>query len=224
MGDSESFCFVMMPFTAELNYFFLYLRDHVKRTHNVRCERADATILTIPILDKINGLIRSADVIIADCSGRNPNVFYELGIAHALEKQVILITSDEISQAPSDIRHFEFIRYTLSDHVAFFDRLDNALRNVFVERYEQLYSDACRVFDEFSASFHASVARSPREVFVKRIRDAEALNPVPSTAEVYKFTEYVLPKVILDASDMDVMRRITTYVSAIGSASNDPDS
>ena len=67
--------------------------------------------MTAPILDKIGRLISQADVVIADCSGRNPNVFYELGMAHALGKPVVLITSDAVEQAPTDIRAFEFISY-----------------------------------------------------------------------------------------------------------------
>ena len=61
--------------------FYLYLKQHVEQKYHLICERADAQVLTIPLLDKINDSILQADVIIADCSGRNPNVFYELGIA-----------------------------------------------------------------------------------------------------------------------------------------------
>jgi nucleoside 2-deoxyribosyltransferase len=92
--------------------------------------------LTMPILEKINNSIRNADVIIADCSGRNPNVMYELGIAHAHRKKVILITKDPVHDAPSDIRHYEFIHYELDKHIEFFKKLDNALHNVFLKRYE----------------------------------------------------------------------------------------
>ncbi|MCI0695634.1 nucleoside 2-deoxyribosyltransferase [candidate division KSB1 bacterium] len=109
MPEVKRKCFVMMPFVPELHYFYLYLKQHIEQHHGIGCERADDRILTKPFLDKINDLIRDADVIIADCSGRNPNVFYELGIAHALKKDVILITKDPVGVAPSDIRHFEFI-------------------------------------------------------------------------------------------------------------------
>src|SRR5438876_8266953 len=98
----ERTCFVLMPFAPELHYFYLYMKQHIEQKYGIRCERADAQILTKPILDKINDYIRNADVIVADCSGRNPNVFYELGIAHAYGKKVILITRDDVREAPSD--------------------------------------------------------------------------------------------------------------------------
>src|SRR5215212_8595936 len=123
-------CFVIMPFTPELHYFYLYLRHHLQTKHNLVCERADSDVLTVPLLDKIKDYISRADIIIADCSGRNPNVFYELGIAHTLNKDVILITHDPVSEAPSDIRHYEFIHYELSNEVTFLQKLDNALENI----------------------------------------------------------------------------------------------
>jgi len=51
-----------------------------------------------------------ADLIIADLTGRNPNVFYELGYAHALHKNSILITQS-IEDVPFDLRHRQMIRY-----------------------------------------------------------------------------------------------------------------
>ena len=80
-------CFVIMPFRPELNFFYRAIKSHIEQTFpEVRVERGDDRVLTKPILEKIVDFIRQADVVIADCSGRNPNVFYELGIAHALEK------------------------------------------------------------------------------------------------------------------------------------------
>lgn len=96
----KPFCFVIMPFAPELHYFYLYLKQHIEQKHHLDCERADAQVLTIPLLEKINEYISRADVVIADCSKRNPNVFYELGIAHAHGKKVILVTGDSISEAP----------------------------------------------------------------------------------------------------------------------------
>jgi hypothetical protein len=141
MPEAKRKCFVMMPFVPELHYFHLYIKEYIERKYSISCERADDQVLTKPLLDKINHFIRDANVIIADCSGRNPNVFYELGIAHALSKDVILITKDSVNEAPSDIRHFEFIHYELTKHKEFLERLDNALRNVFAKEYENLNVD-----------------------------------------------------------------------------------
>ena len=59
--------------------------------------------------DVING-IDAADVIVADLTDSNANVFYELGIAHALDKNVVLITQD-IESVPFDLRSYKILEY-----------------------------------------------------------------------------------------------------------------
>jgi hypothetical protein len=55
-----------------------------------------------------------ARVVVANVSGRNPNVFYELGIANALDKSTILV-SEGIEDVPFDIRSRRIILYEKSD-------------------------------------------------------------------------------------------------------------
>lgn len=91
------------------------------------CERVDEQIFAESILARIYNQIAKADLIVADMSGRNPNVFYEVGYAHALGKTVILLTkkSDDI---PFDLKHYPHIIYadsiagmkeTLSKRIAY---------------------------------------------------------------------------------------------------------
>jgi len=63
-----------------------------------------------PIIMDIQRAIAEADVILCDMSGRNPNVFYELGLAHAIGKPVVLV-SDNLSDVPFDLRHIRIITY-----------------------------------------------------------------------------------------------------------------
>jgi len=202
-----------MPFAPELHYFYLYLKQHIEQKHRLDCERADAQVLTIPLLEKINEYISRADVIIADCSKRNPNVFYELGIAHAHGKAVILVTGDPISEAPSDIRHFEFIRYDLDKHVEFLDRLDNALRNVFRDRYEGLFKSATSIFREFKAATHTSVTSVSENVFIQRLTEVAQERELPDPSDGKAVTEFVLPRIIAENSDLDTMRIITEWIA-----------
>ncbi|MGL5685609.1 MAG: hypothetical protein ACRCXQ_07445 [Vagococcus fluvialis] len=62
------------------------------------------------IIQDIINEIHNADVIIADLTGLNPNVFYELGIAHAFNKRVIQITQD-VNELPFDIRQYRTLEY-----------------------------------------------------------------------------------------------------------------
>jgi len=203
-----------MPFTPELHYFYLYLKQHIEQKHHIVCERADAQVLTVPLLDKINDYILQADVIIADCSGRNPNVFYELGIAHAHSKKVILITNESIRDAPSDVRHFEFIHYDLDKHVEFFDRLDNALRNVFRDRYEGLYQRAERSFHAFKMVTNAPVTKVDRNAFIQQLAEAEQTRELPNLYNEQDVTEFVLPRIIAESRDLAIMVQITEWIAS----------
>jgi hypothetical protein len=54
--------------------------------------------------------IHAARIVVADCTGRNPNVFYEIGLAHAIGRYTILI-SQSIDDVPFDLRHLRIILY-----------------------------------------------------------------------------------------------------------------
>jgi len=77
--------------------------------------RADDDIFaTGKIMDQVWGGINSAKVLVAELTARNPNVFYELGLAHALQKPVVLISSNE-NDVPFDVRHVRVIYYDVND-------------------------------------------------------------------------------------------------------------
>lgn len=74
------------------------------------CERVDEQIFNERILDRIYNQIAKADLVIADMTGRNPNVFYEVGYAHALGRPTILLTQNA-DDIPFDLKHFPHIVY-----------------------------------------------------------------------------------------------------------------
>ena len=65
---------------------------------------------TKSIVNYIWSLIFSAQIVICDCTGKNPNVFYELGLAHSLGKKTICITQNS-NDIPFDIKHLRYIKY-----------------------------------------------------------------------------------------------------------------
>lgn len=108
-------CFIVMPFSVEsLNIVY---EDFVKPTLVDRCQlrpvRGDDVFGSNVVMDDITTNIRKARLIIADLTGRNPNVFYEVGIAHALNKQVLLMTQS-IDDVPFDLRHRRALVYEYS--------------------------------------------------------------------------------------------------------------
>jgi hypothetical protein len=203
-------CFVIMPFRDDLNYFYLYLQGYLKNRHGIQCERGDHRVLTMPLREKIKRSIQEAEVIIADISGRNPNVFYELGLADAYDKQVVLITQDEAQDIPSDIRHLEFIRYNLGQHLEFLSRLDNALHHVFVDRYEPLFHQALRLLEEFNAQSGSKSAAASLEEFQIRVIQAEQAQSIPESES--ELRAFLIPKIIRENTDIEVMKRISEWI------------
>ncbi|MCU1740016.1 MULTISPECIES: hypothetical protein [unclassified Pseudomonas] len=98
----------MMPF-AGFNETWLAIQ-RVAAENGMRAGRADNIWEHHEIILDIVSLIDRSAIVICDCSGRNANVFYEIGIAHAFGKEVILITqhADDI---PFDLAHLRNIRY-----------------------------------------------------------------------------------------------------------------
>lgn len=102
--------FVLMPFKDELTPVY---QDHIKSVANklgLSVSRADDFFSSGSIMRDVWEAIYSAKAIVADCTGRNPNVFYEIGIAHTLGKLVVLI-SQSIEDIPFDLRHLRTIIY-----------------------------------------------------------------------------------------------------------------
>ncbi|MCX6164793.1 MAG: hypothetical protein NTU73_08055 [Ignavibacteriae bacterium] len=104
------FCFVLMPFTTDFDDIYNYgIKESCKEAETY-CERVDEQIFQETILERIYNQIAKADLIIADMTGRNPNVFYEVGYAHALNKPTILLTQNS-EDIPFDLKHFPHIVY-----------------------------------------------------------------------------------------------------------------
>jgi hypothetical protein len=93
---------VMMPFDAQFNDVYATLQRAAAES-GMQSQRADEIWVNSHIVDDIINLIWRARVVIADLSLRNPNVFYETGIAHALGREVILI-AQSMEDIPFDLR------------------------------------------------------------------------------------------------------------------------
>jgi hypothetical protein len=106
----KPFVFVLIPFAPEFNDIFKFGIKGAAIEVGAYAERLDDQIFTDGMLDRIFNQISKADVIVADMTGRNPNVFYEVGYAHAIGKIVLLLTQDT-NDIPFDLKHRQHIIY-----------------------------------------------------------------------------------------------------------------
>lgn len=136
--------FVIMPFGNDLaNTVFENSTKPVCKEFDIDAERADEIITPNPIIDDIISAIQESTVIIADVSDKNPNVFYELGIAHMTKpNQTIIITQEEYKKLPFDIQHFRVIRYedTFTGKTKYEIQLRKMLKNI-LKDYKSIYKN-----------------------------------------------------------------------------------
>jgi len=102
--------FVLMPFSDSLKPVFDDHISHVSTMLDLTVARADNFFTNQSIMSDIWSGICSTQLIVADCTGRNTNVFYEVGLSHSIGKPVILITQ-KTEDVPFDLRHIRYICY-----------------------------------------------------------------------------------------------------------------
>jgi hypothetical protein len=105
--------FVLMPFKKDMLPIY---EDHIKpvcESMKLSVRRADDFFTAGSVVQDVWAAIISARLIVADCTDRNPNVFYEIGLAHVIGQPTILLTqrADDI---PFDLRHLRYISYQLT--------------------------------------------------------------------------------------------------------------
>jgi hypothetical protein len=105
-------CFVIMPFAKEFTPTFRAIQRAVEGERGFTCTRTDELLGGGHIIEDILKGIASSELIVADVTGRNANVYYELGIAH-MSKPVerVILLSQAVDEIPFDLRQFRHIVY-----------------------------------------------------------------------------------------------------------------
>ena len=97
-----------MPFDPAFDDLFQLGIKAACEAAGAYCERLDDQIFHENMLHRIYNEIAKADIVVAEMTGRNPNVFYEVGYAHALGKRVVLMTK-AVDDIPFDLQQYSHI-------------------------------------------------------------------------------------------------------------------
>lgn len=132
------FGFVIMPFGEE------YISSNVYKfgicpaveLNGLVTHRVDEDLECIAFMHKVFSAIRVARIIVADLTCARPNVLYELGIAHALNRNVIVIC-DRSHEIPADLSHFTVLKYDERDIGALQSSLAMAIRQNLQANFEE---------------------------------------------------------------------------------------
>lgn len=100
---------VMTPFAPEFESVFDAIREAASAT-GFRILRAKDIWQHSTVIQDVFSLIFKAQIIVCDFTGKNPNVFYEAGIAHTLGKHVVPITQSA-TDIPFDLQHHRYLAY-----------------------------------------------------------------------------------------------------------------
>lgn len=113
------FGFLLFPFKDKKGFKHSDYKDHIipyiKDNHDIQCYDVRDSMLPNFVDNKIYTCIKKSDFVIADITGHNPNVFYELGITHQMGRVNIVVGKDPEKYLPFDIKLFDYDRYTTID-------------------------------------------------------------------------------------------------------------
>jgi hypothetical protein len=159
-------CFIISPFGNDFDeYYDKIFRPAVEKT-GLKAIRADEIYGASAVIDDIFAQIASAILVLCDVTGKNPNVNYELGVAHALKKPAIIITQS-IEDVPFDYSHLRVISYDLK-RVEWARELESAItktvlsvlsdpKRALIWRPEDVETDSCPdtedAFEEIAISY-----------------------------------------------------------------------
>jgi hypothetical protein len=107
-------CFILMPFSDPFDRYFNAILMPAVESAGLCPVRADSLFGPANVMKDIWEGIRNSKCLIAELTTRNPNVMYELGLAHAMQKPVVLLTQD-IDDVPFDLRMIRCIVYDTTD-------------------------------------------------------------------------------------------------------------
>lgn len=126
--------FVVMRFSQndENDYAYLYGIEPALEKLKIKCMRADNQISSGQLLKKIKKSIEESRFVIAKVDTNNLNVYFELGLAMGLNKDVLLISEKNfVLHLPSDLKNWECLTYSEGNY----DELKNNVIKFFTDNY-----------------------------------------------------------------------------------------
>jgi ActR/RegA family two-component response regulator len=174
-AESRRQVFVLMPFAEKYLAIYEHVVKEVVKSNGIVCKRADDFFEPCRVMDDVRRGIRDAKFVIADLSGRSPNVFYEVGLAHAIGQTALLLTQS-LDDVPPKLRDVRNIIYT--------NTLDGAaqLRRDLAKAIQSLHNRKYRIkplfpFKDYQPDPKLCVALVPdtdlgRKVYTNIIREA----------------------------------------------------
>ena len=108
--ESHGTCFVVMPFGGFYDTYYDLIFAPAVAAADLECVRGDSIFRPGQIMSDVWVSIQNATVLLADMTTKNPNVLYEMGLAHAIGKPIVLV-SETLEDVPFDLRAYRVLLY-----------------------------------------------------------------------------------------------------------------
>lgn len=194
--------FVIMPFSDEFFESYEMIKDHF--SDDFEFSHAGDEDNQQNILADIIPPIYNADIILADLSGLNPNVMYELGIAHSFNKKTIVITRDKLSSIPFDLK-----QYRAKDYSTHFKSFNDLI--IYLEKNLNGARDGSVIFNNPVGDFIDYSKISPEKIFIKDTIEIDILDGdkgfIDFLADIEEDTEMMTADINTMSSEMEIMSR-----------------
>lgn len=179
-SSKKKTCFVISPIGEEgsdirirADQLYKYVFSPILEPLNYILSRADKLAQPGMITNQIIGKVVEVDLIVADLTGRNPNVYYELAIRHGLQKPFVHFIADD-EEIPFDISGARAIKINVND----LDSVDRA-KEEFRKQVTQIEKGEQPVDNPISVAFDLQKLKSSgteeNRLQLSAIRSIEAI-------------------------------------------------
>jgi hypothetical protein len=158
----KEICFVIMPFGGWFDSYYSEIYCQAINEAGMIPQRADDLYRPSNIVQDIWNLTKQARIILADLSNKNPNVFYELGLAHALAKPAILITQN-MDDIPFDLRGLRIIEYD-KNRQNWGDYLKKSIKQAILETIKSPNETIPAAFLEINETTKRRISKEEKEL------------------------------------------------------------
>jgi hypothetical protein len=216
---SKKTCFVIMPFGLWFDEYYEEIFRGAIEKNGLQVVRADELYRPGSIVQDIWRLTNKATMMLADLSQKNANVFYELGLAHALNKPVILVT-DNIDDVPFDLRALRVIPYNKNRpdwgedlRIAISTAIKETMADPKGAKLQTFVDVQNSLADKSVKGKDAEIARVRDELRSLRMNiesianDKEPKSPIPS----YEARERIRTYVRVGMRDDEIVTRLANY-------------
>lgn len=215
-----------MPFKQEFDYVYGIIKDGLNNA-GYTCNRVDEFSGSVLIVAKILNEILSSRYIIADLSGCNPNVFYELGVSHSFkDAHNIIILKQKNSSVPFDIMHLTYVEYDENNAKLLISNILKSIENVkYISDFQEILNikGIIPYISEDNSDFVDFLKQKSGKNLIqitKLLQENQQIKTQLDVESIIKNYEYILSKTIKSGDNKRIEKSLMLYFEILKSSAD----